>query len=130
MAARYGELVKQAQHFFRSPRGASSRVVLGSSSKVRRTIMDEVKDEVGFEYQVMTADIDEKAIGDRRKDNPADLVTTLAQAKADAILGRLAKDETDGMLLITCDQVSKAWKSARRPFRSSQPLTGHARWMV
>ena len=63
------------------PRGANTRVILGSSSKIRRKLMDELCEEVGenlLRYDVLTADIDEKAI--RRKD-PSELVTVQGQGK-------------------------------------------------
>ena len=63
--------------------------------------MKELAQEYGFDYDTVTADIDEQALGDRTSD-PAELVTLLAQAKADAIYERL--DSKLGLLL-TCDQV-------------------------
>ena len=53
--------------------------------------------------QVVTADIDEKAVGDRAS-NPENLVLELARAKAAAIHKKLGKVQTKA-LLITCDQV-------------------------
>lgn len=67
--------------------------------------MDELCQEVGFKYDVLTADIDEKAI---RREDPSELVTLLARAKADAIQGRMEdkeKSKEENALLITCDQV-------------------------
>ncbi|XP_021908010.1 maf-like protein DDB_G0281937 isoform X3 [Carica papaya] len=65
--------------------------------------------EMGYEFTVVTADIDEKEI---RKEKPEDLVMALAEAKADAIISRLEKtsemeEEDDGhvTLLITADTV-------------------------
>ncbi|DBB06594.1 TPA: hypothetical protein ACH3X1_012121 [Trebouxia sp. C0004] len=78
-----------------------SRIILGSSSYSRQGIMKELAQEYGFEYDTATADIDEQSLGDRTSD-PAELVTLLAQAKADAIYDRL---ETKRGLLLTCDQV-------------------------
>lgn len=63
--------------------------------------MQELAQEYSFDYDTVTADIDEQALGDRTSD-PAELVTLLAQAKADAIYERL--DSKLGLLL-TCDQV-------------------------
>ena len=100
------ELVQRAQRFFRTPRGSATRIILGSSSKVRRKLMDELCQEAGgFKYDVLTADIDEKAI---RRDDPEDLVTVLAKAKATAIQNRMTPEEKTNAdaLLITCDQVS------------------------
>jgi septum formation protein len=86
------------------------RIILGSSSSSRRQLMDEVVAEHGFKYEVLTADIDEKAI---RVEDPRELVMKLAHAKADAIIEKLktAEKDTDTNdniitgLLITCDQV-------------------------
>ncbi|XP_065630440.1 uncharacterized protein LOC112029510 isoform X1 [Quercus suber] len=58
------------------------KIVLGSSSIARRKILAEM----GYEFTIMTADIDEKCI---RKEKPEDLVMALAEAKADAILSKL-----------------------------------------
>ncbi|KAG6624916.1 7-methyl-GTP pyrophosphatase isoform X2 [Carya illinoinensis] len=58
------------------------KIILGSSSIARRTILSEM----GYEFTIMTADIDEKCI---RKDKPEDLVIALAEAKADAIISKL-----------------------------------------
>ncbi|KAG2664003.1 hypothetical protein I3760_16G059100 [Carya illinoinensis] len=78
------------------------KIILGSSSIARRTILSEM----GYEFTIMTADIDEKCI---RKDKPEDLVIALAEAKAEAILQRIpigdyVKD-AEPTVLITCDQV-------------------------
>jgi len=85
------------------------RIILGSRSSSRRQLMDEVVAEHGFKYEVLTADIDEKAI---RVADPRELVMKLAHAKADAIIEKLktaAEDTDDDIttkgLLITCDQV-------------------------
>ncbi|KAF5445115.1 hypothetical protein F2P56_034190 [Juglans regia] len=77
------------------------KIILGSSSIARRTILAEM----GYEFTIMTADIDEKCI---RKDKPEDLVMALAEAKAEAILQRPIGDyikDAEPTLLITCDQV-------------------------
>ncbi|KEH20439.1 Maf DDB-G0281937-like protein [Medicago truncatula] len=81
----------------------SYRIILGSSSKARKQILAEM----GYEFTIMTADIDEKSI---RREKPEDLVVTLAEAKADAIVQRLLNDgqlEADASttLLITADTV-------------------------
>lgn len=63
---------------------------------------------MGFSFTVMTADIDEKAI---RREKAEDLVMALAEAKAEAILSKLAvldidkQDVEEPTLLITADQV-------------------------
>ncbi|XP_042008407.1 7-methyl-GTP pyrophosphatase-like isoform X2 [Salvia splendens] len=58
------------------------KIILGSSSVARKKIMADM----GFKFTTMSADIDEKAI---RKEKAKDLVMTLAEAKADAIIGKL-----------------------------------------
>ncbi|XP_056167397.1 uncharacterized protein LOC115670868 isoform X2 [Syzygium oleosum] len=94
------------------------KIILGSSSIARRKILAEM----GYEFTVMTADIDEKSI---RKDKPEELVMALAEAKCDVTqvltsfhgtscqaeaisqkipLGDYIKD-ADPTLLITSDQV-------------------------
>ncbi|KAF5463996.1 hypothetical protein F2P56_014113 [Juglans regia] len=62
---------------------------------------------MGYEFTIMSADIDEKVI---RREKPADLVMALAEAKADAIVSRLkstAQFEAEALatLLITADTV-------------------------
>ena len=83
---------------------AGLRVVLGSKSSTRRAILTEM----GVSHEIVTADIDEKAI---RRDDPEALVLALADAKADAIIARIRADPStirspvDDTLLITADQV-------------------------
>ncbi|CAA0832889.1 Maf-like protein [Striga hermonthica] len=79
------------------------KVILGSSSVARRKILADM----GFEFTTMSADIDEKAI---RKEKPEDLVMTLAEAKADAIVGKLRntgnqEKDTKPTLVIAADTV-------------------------
>ncbi|BAH95321.1 Os11g0549655 [Oryza sativa Japonica Group] len=79
------------------------KLILGSSSVARKHILAEM----GLEFEVMTADIDEKSI---RRENPDELVTILAEAKADAIMSRLnisdyQKEGDRPTLLITSDIV-------------------------
>ncbi|WIA15030.1 hypothetical protein OEZ85_001731 [Tetradesmus obliquus] len=83
--------------------------------------MDSLASQYSFKYEVLKADIDEKAI---RHDTPRDLVLALAHAKADALLQKLAVADSSsnsssaaagnaadsgssssGTFLITCDQV-------------------------
>ncbi|CAN1173148.1 7-methyl-GTP pyrophosphatase [Linum perenne] len=52
----------------------SFKIILGSASMARRRILTEM----GYEFTLMTADIDEKSI---RKDKPEELVMALAEAK-------------------------------------------------
>ncbi|XP_061349703.1 uncharacterized protein LOC133294947 isoform X4 [Gastrolobium bilobum] len=81
---------------------SSYKIILGSSSVPRRKILSEM----GYEFTIMPADIDEKSI---RKETPEELVMALAEAKAEAILKRLPVDDSlkdaDPTLLITSDQV-------------------------
>ncbi|MFH1631500.1 MAG: Maf family protein [bacterium] len=70
------------------------KLILGSSSKSRQQVLRDA----GIEFDVLVADIDEKAI---RDPDPAKLVIKLAHAKADAIVDKI--DEP--AILITSDQV-------------------------
>ena len=70
------------------------KMILGSGSKSRR----EVLEQAGYEFEVVTADIDEKAI---RHDDPQELVLAIARAKADAILPNVK----EAALVVTADQV-------------------------
>lgn len=81
----------------------SFKIILGSSSKARRQILAEM----GYEFTIMTADIDEKSI---RREKPQDLVMALAEAKADGILQKLftggpSEEDAPATLLITADTV-------------------------
>ncbi|XP_057498997.1 uncharacterized protein LOC130783411 isoform X2 [Actinidia eriantha] len=83
-------------------KNSSFKVILGSSSMARRQILAEM----GYEFEIVTADIDEKSI---RMENPEELVIALAQAKADAIISRLEitshLEDALPTLLITADTV-------------------------
>lgn len=70
------------------------KIVLGSQSEGRKKVLERA----GFTFDVVTADIDEKAI--RMKD-PKLLTMALAKAKAEAILPKISEPT----LLITSDQV-------------------------
>ncbi|KAM1434545.1 hypothetical protein ACFX2I_042614 [Malus domestica] len=61
---------------------SSFKIILGSASIARRKILAEM----GYEFTVVTADIDEKSI---RTGKPEELVLVLAKAKADAIISKL-----------------------------------------
>ncbi|CAA6657616.1 unnamed protein product [Spirodela intermedia] len=67
---------------------ASFKIILGSKSVARRKILADM----GYQFTVMTADIDEKGI---RRENPAELVSVLAKAKTN----------NEPTLLITSDIV-------------------------
>lgn len=63
--------------------------------------------EMGYEFEIVTADIDEKSI---RREKPEELVMALAEAKADAIISKLkisshVDDDAYSTLLITADTV-------------------------
>ena len=67
--------------------------------------MQELADEYAFVYETVTADIDEKALGDRTA-NPTTLVALLAKAKAEAICKKLHdRSALPTGFLLTCDQV-------------------------
>jgi septum formation protein len=106
---------------FRSLVATQPRIILGTGSSSRRFVMDQLCKEHPFTYEVLKADIDEKAI---RHEQPQQLVLALAHAKADAIIQALQQQQQQGKqqgtgnsqpgssssssgagLLITCDQV-------------------------
>ncbi|XP_029129627.1 7-methyl-GTP pyrophosphatase isoform X3 [Cajanus cajan] len=63
------------------------KIILGSSSKARREILAEM----GYEFTIVTADIDEKSI---RREKPEDLVMTLAEAKVVVYRGTIREKPT------------------------------------
>jgi septum formation protein len=69
-------------------------IILGSQSQGRRELLSAL----GYEFAVMPANIDERAI---RADDPGALTLALAHAKADALLPQIHEPA----LLITSDQV-------------------------
>lgn len=70
------------------------KIILGSGSKWRKTILEKA----GYDFEVMTADIDEKAI---RLDDYEKLPILIARAKAEALLPKI----NEPAILITSDQV-------------------------
>eukprot|EP00002_Diphylleia_rotans_P017224 TRINITY_DN3345_c0_g1_i2.p1 TRINITY_DN3345_c0_g1~~TRINITY_DN3345_c0_g1_i2.p1 ORF type:complete len:196 (+),score=47.06 TRINITY_DN3345_c0_g1_i2:48-635(+) len=72
------------------------KLILGSSSSFRREL---AKRHFTCSVETTSPDIDEKAI---RRDDPSELVTAIAIAKADALIPRLGKQDA---FLITSDQV-------------------------
>jgi septum formation protein len=78
-------------------------IVLGSSSKSRRQLMDEWIKATDFYYSTESPDIDEKSIGmELRENNKAEeLVLAIALAKTEALLTKIDFP----CILITCDQV-------------------------
>ncbi|TYH78792.1 hypothetical protein ES332_D03G014500v1 [Gossypium tomentosum] len=81
------------------------KIILGSSSMARQRILAEM----GYEFTIMTADIDEKSI---RKEKPEDLVTALAEAKANAIMARL--QHTDILENVACPTLVVVYKGTIR----------------
>ncbi|KAL1820814.1 uncharacterized protein LOC108219414 isoform X1 [Daucus carota subsp. sativus] len=77
---------------------SSFKIILGSSSVARRKILADM----GYEFTVMSADIDEKGI---RMENPEELVMALAEAKASAVVSKLrtidnqAKDDKQTLVI-------------------------------
>jgi septum formation protein len=69
-------------------------IILGSQSKGRRELLAAM----GYEFAVMPANIDERAI---RSEDPGGLTLALAHAKADALLPQIHEPA----VLITSDQV-------------------------
>jgi len=74
------------------------KIILGSSSAGRKLVMEELAQELGFDFEIMSPDIDEKAI---RSDNPSDLVMAIANTKADALVSVIKEPA----ILICSDQV-------------------------
>ena len=70
------------------------KIILGSKSQGRQDVLRYA----GYDFEVITADIDEKQI---RDEDPEKLVLALAHAKADAILPQIKEPA----ILITADQV-------------------------
>jgi len=70
------------------------KIILGSQSKGRKKVMEEM----GLEFEIMPADIDEKAI---RHDDPKKMVLAIAKAKAEALKARIHEPK----VLVTADTV-------------------------
>ncbi len=70
------------------------KLILGSKSQGRRDVLTSA----GYEFEVLTADFDEKSI---RDSDPEKLVLKLATAKAEAILPKVSEPA----ILIAADQV-------------------------
>ncbi|CAA7056944.1 unnamed protein product [Microthlaspi erraticum] len=79
------------------------KLILGSQSMARKRILAEM----GYNFTIVTADIDEKAI---RREKPEDLVVAIAEAKADEIISKLGgvsqfAQDPEPTLLIAADTV-------------------------
>lgn len=70
------------------------QIILGSASRWRQILLRDA----GFDFQVMSADIDEEALS---ADSAEALVLAIAQAKAEALLPKI----TQPALLVTADQL-------------------------
>ena len=91
--------------------GLPSPILLGSASFTRKLILKEM----GIPYHIVVRPIDEKNLGDRSKDIPADLVLALGKAKADHLVKEIQAGRCDddlpegklggGKLVLTGDQV-------------------------
>ena len=93
--------------------GLPSPLILGSASFTRKLILKEM----GVPYHIIIRPIDEKNLGDRSKDHPADLVFTLGKAKADHLVNEIKEGRCDddladgkplgkaGCIVLTGDQV-------------------------
>ena len=88
----------------------SPRLILGTASPARRAVLTELAAQHGgsFTFTVLTADLDEKALGAaaRATGDAESLVLHLAAAKADALADMLdSQADPTPALLITADQV-------------------------
>jgi septum formation protein len=90
--------------------GLPQPLLLGSASFTRKIILKEM----GVNYHKLVRPIDEKGLGDRSKDKPADLVLVLAKAKMNHLVqeiqaGRCDKDlpfsDNREWVVLTGDQV-------------------------
>lgn len=70
------------------------KIILGSSSKWRKQILEEL----GYRVEVVKPGIDEQTI---RREDPKELTLALAQAKAEAIMNQL----TEPAVVVTADTV-------------------------
>ncbi|OAY50723.1 7-methyl-GTP pyrophosphatase isoform X3 [Manihot esculenta] len=98
------------------------KIILGSASVARRKILAEM----GYEFEIITADIDEKCI---RKEKPEELVMALAEAKVDAIIAKLQADniqvqDAELTILIAADTVV-VYEGAVREKPSSEDEARH-----
>jgi len=70
-------------------------LILGSQSKYRKGVLEEL----GYKFDTLSADIDEKAI---RDSDPSKLVLKIGRAKNDTLKSKIGPDD----ILITSDQVT------------------------
>ena len=86
-------------------RGLPEPLLLGSGSFTRKLILGEM----GIPYQKIVRPIDEKSIGDRSNDEPADLVLTLAKAKMDHLVAEIQGGNCDDDLPEREGDASNEW---------------------
>ncbi len=70
------------------------KLILGSASRYRKAVLESA----GYQFEVASPDIDEKAI---RSDDYYELPLLLARAKADALIPKFGKN----VVIVTADQV-------------------------
>ena len=75
------------------------KLICGTSSEWRQNILTKA----GFTFEVVVADIDEKAI---RHSDPYLMPKLIAKAKADAIFTMNKLESITGTILMTCDQIT------------------------
>ena len=97
------------------------KIILGSASKQRKRVLERW----GYSFEVMTADIEEKAI---RDDDPKKLTMALARAKAEALRPKIKEP----VLLITADQVvlwnGQILEKPESPEQARRFLKGYAQY--
>jgi len=100
------------------------RIILGSQSPFRRKVLTDA----GWEFEVITPDIDEKAI---RHDDPENLTLALAKAKAEAVLAKARAAGKTPAVIITSDQVvvcnGKILEKPQSAEEARQVLHGYAK---
>jgi len=101
--------------------------VLGSGSYTRKLILSNA----GYTFTVIKADIDERALGDRKDASRAqELVLLLAHAKADAVLPKVPPEHRTEILL-TADQVvvheQRILEKPRDRLEAQQFIEGYGR---
>jgi len=74
--------------------GLPRPLLLGSASFTRKLILKEM----GVDFRLLVRPIDEKSLGDRDRDHPAELVLKLAQAKMDHLVAEIRAGRCDADL--------------------------------
>ena len=94
-------------------RGLPTPLILGSASFTRKLILKEM----GVKYQICVRPIDEKGLGDRSKDAPADLVLALAKAKMGHLVHQIKSEKCQ-------DELKEAFGGGYSESRTMIVLTG------